>query len=130
MKSFLPHILRATEAVIVANDASLDIDIRVFLSVLRYLSEHPAQSLTEILGPAVAKDAEDIFSKLKLPHLDFSSLSVSFLPDELYEIPIPLKLLPFTNRVFDEELSAVHVSTEGVIPPPSHRTCDFQQRGV
>ncbi|KAG1758646.1 hypothetical protein EDD22DRAFT_997577 [Suillus occidentalis] len=117
MKSFLPHILRATEAVIIAKDASLDIDIRVFLSVLRYLSEHPAQSLTEILGPAVAKDAEDIFSELKLPHLDFSSLSVSFLPDDLYEIPTPLKLLPFTNRVFDEELSAVHVSTEGIIPP-------------
>ncbi|KAG1793298.1 uncharacterized protein HD556DRAFT_1479402 [Suillus plorans] len=55
-KSFLPHILRATEAVIVADDASLDIDIRVFLCILRYLSEHPAQSLTEVLGPTVVKD--------------------------------------------------------------------------
>ncbi|KAG2105879.1 uncharacterized protein F5147DRAFT_761885 [Suillus discolor] len=113
-ESFLPHILRATEAVIVANDASLDIDIRVFLCILRYLSEHPAQSLTEVLGPTVVKDAEDIFFELKLPHLDFSHLSVSFLPDDLYEIPIPLKLLPFSNRVFDEELSAVRIVTEGI----------------
>jgi hypothetical protein len=117
MKSFLPHILRATEAVIVANNACIDIDIRVFLSVLRYLSEHPAQSLTEILGPAVVKDAEAIFSELKLPHLDFSCLSASFLPEDLYEVPIPLKLLPFTNRVFDEELSAVHTVTKGVKRP-------------
>jgi ATP-dependent RNA helicase DDX60 len=43
--SFLPHI--------VANDASLNIDIRVFLCILRYLSEHPAQSLTEALTGAV-----------------------------------------------------------------------------
>ncbi|KAG2134032.1 uncharacterized protein EDB93DRAFT_852671 [Suillus bovinus] len=114
MKSFLPHIFRATEAVIVSNDASLDIDIRVFLCVLRYLSEHPAQSLTEILGPTVAKVAEGIFSELKLPHLKFSHLSASFLPDDLYEIPIPLKLLPFSNPVFDKELSAVHVDTEDV----------------
>ncbi|KAG1852486.1 hypothetical protein F4604DRAFT_1296933 [Suillus subluteus] len=117
MKSFLPRILRATEAVLVANDASFDIDIRVFLCVLRYLSEHPAQSLTEILGPTVAKDAEDIFSELKLPHLNFSCLSVSFLPDEPYEMPIPLKLLPFSNPVFDKELSAVHVATEGITRP-------------
>ncbi|KAG1823796.1 uncharacterized protein BJ212DRAFT_703338 [Suillus subaureus] len=117
MKSFLPRIIQATEAVLVANDASLDIDIRVFLCVLRYLSEHPAQSLTEILGPAVAKNAEDIFSELKLPHLNFSCLSVSFLPDEPYEIPIPLKLLPFSNPVFDEELSAVHIATESVTRP-------------
>ncbi|KAG1903002.1 uncharacterized protein F5891DRAFT_111844 [Suillus fuscotomentosus] len=116
-KSFLPHILRAAEAVVVANDASLDIDIRVFLCILRYLSEHPAQSLTEVLGPTVVKDAEDIFSELKLPHLDFSHLSVSFLPDDLYEIPIPLKLLPFSNPVFDEELSAVRIVTEGVTRP-------------
>ncbi|KAG1840478.1 hypothetical protein DFJ58DRAFT_858214 [Suillus subalutaceus] len=117
IKSFLPRILRATEAVVVANDASLDIDIRVFLCVLRYLSEHPAQSLSEILGPTVAKDAEDIFSELKLPHLNFSCLSVSFLPDEPYEMPIPLKLLPFSNPVFDEELSVVHIATEGVTLP-------------
>ncbi|KAG1729573.1 hypothetical protein EDB19DRAFT_1938407 [Suillus lakei] len=116
-KYFLPRILRATEAVIVANGATIDIDIRVFLSVLRYLSEHPAQSLTEILGPAVAKDAEDIFAELKLPHLDFSRLSIFFLPDDFYEIPVPFKLLPFTNRVFDEELSAVHIVTEGVACP-------------
>ncbi|KAG1807233.1 hypothetical protein EV424DRAFT_1474227 [Suillus variegatus] len=113
-KSFLPHILRATEAVIVANDASLDIDIRVFLCILRYLSEHPAQSLTEVLGPNVVKDADNIFSELKLPHLDFSHLSISFLPEDLYEIPIPLKLLPFSNPVFDEELSAVRIVTEGI----------------
>ncbi|KAG2142339.1 hypothetical protein DEU56DRAFT_793643 [Suillus clintonianus] len=116
-KSFLPRIFRATEAVIVTTDTSIDIDIRVFLSVLRYLSEHQAQSLTEILGPTVAKDAEDIFSELKLPHLDFSRLSVFFLPDDLYKMPVPLKLLPFTNRVFDEELSVVHVAAEGVTRP-------------
>jgi hypothetical protein len=116
-ESFLPRIFRATEAVIVANDVSLDIDIRVFLCVLRYLSEHPALPLTEILGLTMAKDVEDIFLELKLPHLHFSGLSTSFLPDDLYEIPIPLKLLPFSNPVFDEEHSTVHMVTEGVILP-------------
>ncbi|KAG2367850.1 hypothetical protein BDR07DRAFT_1325978 [Suillus spraguei] len=114
VKSFLPRIFRAIEAVIVVNGVSLDIDIRVFLCVLRYLSEHPAQSLTEILGPTVAKDAEDIFSALKLQYSIFSCLSVSFLPDDLYEMPIPLKLLPFSNSVFDKELSVVHIATEGI----------------
>ncbi|KAG2062913.1 hypothetical protein BDR04DRAFT_1164479 [Suillus decipiens] len=108
VKSFLPRIFRAIEAVIVVNGASLD--IRVFLCVLRYLSEHPAELLTEILGPHVAKDAEDTFSELKLQYFDLSCLSVSFLPDDLYEMPIPPKLLPFSNPVFDKELSIVHIA--------------------
>ncbi|KAG0695373.1 hypothetical protein DFH29DRAFT_984966 [Suillus ampliporus] len=116
-KSFLPRILRATEAVVVAKNISIDVDIRVFLSILRFLSEHQAQSLTEVLGPTLAQDAEEIFSKLKLPHLNFSRLSIFFLPHDSYEIPVPLKLLPFTNRVFDEELSVVHIATEGVAHP-------------
>ncbi|KAG2133518.1 hypothetical protein BD769DRAFT_1638952 [Suillus cothurnatus] len=77
----------------------------------------PPLPLTEILGPTMAKDVEDIFLKLKLPHLHFSGLSTSFLPDDLYEIPIPLKLLLFSNPVFDEEHSTIHMVTEGVILP-------------
>ncbi|KAG1725082.1 uncharacterized protein EDB91DRAFT_1267695 [Suillus paluster] len=116
-KSFLPRILRATEAVVVAKNVFIEVDTRSFLSILRFLSEHQAQSLTEILGPTLAKDAGEIFSKLKLPELNFSCFSIFFLPRGSYEMPVPLKLLPFTNRVFDEELSVVRIATEGVACP-------------
>ncbi|OAX34780.1 hypothetical protein K503DRAFT_859002, partial [Rhizopogon vinicolor AM-OR11-026] len=117
LKSFLPQILRATETVIVSKNISIDIDIRVFLSILHYLSELQDQSLMEIFGPTLAKDAEEIFSKLKLPQLNFSRFREYFLPHDSYQNPVPLKLLPFTNRVFDEELSVIHVATEGITHP-------------
>lgn len=114
MTSFLPHILRATEAIVVSKNITVDIDIRVFLSILRYLSEHQDQSLMQIFGETLAKDAEQIFSELNLTQRDFSCFMNDFLPHDSYKVPTPVKLLPFTNRVFDEELSIVHVSTEGI----------------
>jgi hypothetical protein len=114
MTSFLPHILRATEAIVVSKNITVDIDIRVFLSILRYLSEHQDQSLMQIFGETLAKDAEQIFSELNLTQRDFSCFMNDFLPHDSYKVPTPVKILPFTNRVFDEELSIVHVSTEGI----------------
>ena len=113
-KSFLPRILRAIETVVVSKNVSIDIDIRVFLSLLRYLSEHQDQSLMEIFGSTLAKDAGKIFSELKFPPLDFSQFREYFLPQDLCQTPVPLQLLPFTNRVFDEELSVIHIATESV----------------
>jgi hypothetical protein len=67
-----------------------------------------------IFGETLAKDAEQIFSELNLTQRDFSCFMNDFLPHDSYKVPTPVKLLPFANRVFDEELSIVHVSTEGI----------------
>ncbi|EIW78173.1 P-loop containing nucleoside triphosphate hydrolase protein [Coniophora puteana RWD-64-598 SS2] len=106
------------EAVVSRTKTSLDIDGRVFVSVLGFLVERGDSSIDDDFGPTASTLVRNVFSSLDCGQPDFSRLRplrfLSQQPGRLDPDPEPLDLLPFSNDVFDSELAAVHVSTSNI----------------
>lgn len=117
LNSFLPEILVDTGIVVSLYDTFFDVDGRIWLALVAFLMEKQSLPMEEILGCTVFNRIEAIWSSLQLPSVDFGALSTRFPSPPLSLMrtetaPEPLRLLPFSNDVFNKELSAVHVTVE------------------
>ena len=105
--NFLPNIFRAIEVAIMSLNTSIDIDVRVFIALVRFLAENNTLSVQEIFGNEVTKIIQDKLSSFSVPISAFSQFAAKFHPSPALASPPTedrLGFLPFSNKIFDDEL--------------------------
>jgi hypothetical protein len=118
VNSFLPEMFLAVNATISSSQFFLDLDGRVFQSLLRFFTSSPTVPPADIVGDSVYARASEIWSELRLPLPDFRSFATRFpappLSVNAFAIAkaLPLQILPFDNEVFNLELSAVQIAVD------------------
>ncbi|KAF8556866.1 P-loop containing nucleoside triphosphate hydrolase protein [Imleria badia] len=113
--SFLPNIFHAMEVAITSLNTTIDIDVRVFIALVRFLAENNTYSVQDIFGNEATKIVQDRLSLFSVPISTFSQFSVEFLLfPSLASPPIEngLGLLPFSNKIFDDELAPIRNLSE------------------
>ncbi|KAF8551588.1 P-loop containing nucleoside triphosphate hydrolase protein [Imleria badia] len=108
--SFLPNIFHAMEVAITSLNTTIDIDVRVFIALVRFLAENNTYSVQDIFGNEATKIVQDRLALFSVPISTFSQFAVEFLPfPALASPPIEngLGLLPFSNKIFDDELAPI-----------------------
>ncbi|KAL4079734.1 hypothetical protein J3A83DRAFT_4155359 [Scleroderma citrinum] len=109
---FLTTTLLAAETVIADLNTTIDVDARVFISLIRFFAENTELSLQQAVGPDIARIVETNFRPFVVPVAKFSQFSQHFLPRSVPSPPTQdLRLLPFSNSVFDEELASIQGNT-------------------
>jgi len=106
--NFLPNVFRAMEVTVTSLNTTIDIDVRLFIALVRFLAENSTLSSQDIFGNDVAKVVRDNLSPFSVPISAFSQFAAVFLPALPY-LPIEnrLGLLPFSNKIFDDELAPI-----------------------
>ena len=108
--NFLPNIFRAMEVAITSLNTTIDIDVRVFIALVRFLAENNTHSVQDIFGDGVTKIVQDKLSSFSVPISAFSQFVTEFLPSPAIASP-PTEnrpgLLPFSNKIFDDELAPI-----------------------
>ncbi|KAG9309998.1 hypothetical protein JVU11DRAFT_10032 [Chiua virens] len=115
VSDFLPNVFRTLEAAITSLDTTIDVDVRVFVALVRFFAENITFSLHDILGNDIAETAQGKLSSLSVPISAFSQFAAEFLPSQQpTSTPTEnrLGLLPFSNKIFDDELSEIHGFTD------------------
>ncbi|KAH8085472.1 P-loop containing nucleoside triphosphate hydrolase protein [Cristinia sonorae] len=115
---FLPHIFLALRTQI--ETCLVDIDGRVFTSLLVCLLKNPHSSLEEIIGADFKAQVDDVWCKFDLPSVDFSFFATQYIvPSEpsppassRTSVPKALGILPFSNPTFDDILGSVDIDVE------------------
>lgn len=131
---FLPIVFFALTAAIGNSGCILDIDINIFVSMLRYLS---SVSLDNAFSKEAVSFTADVWTLAGAgPRPDFSSLKISFATqvvgkEQIEDDPPSTKtLLPFSHPVLDNALASIHVTSasndEDILSP----YFDFSQNGV
>jgi ATP-dependent RNA helicase DDX60 len=127
---FLERMFLVVDAVLCSRGtgegaAWIDIDGRVFMTLLHFIlaNASSSSSIQELVGENVYRQVETIWSSTN-PPVDFLKFSQFFPLPPPPEVPPPVvtenvrkqeyTLLPFNNKVFDEELSSIRVN---VLPP-------------
>jgi len=115
LMAFIPPVLLTAETVIAASNTTIDVDLRVFISLIRFFAENTKLTLHQAIGSDIAMVMETEFQAFIVPVADFAQFSLQFRPRSTPSPPThDLQLLPFSNQIFDEELAPLH----GV---PSHK---------
>jgi hypothetical protein len=117
-ETFLPLVFLATESAISGTCLIPQIDGRIFICLIRCFLSNVDKQMDTVIGERTYQHAFQIWSsssprnakpdviKLKVLYELPQSLTLSETRDP------PFKLLPFSNEVFDRELSSVKVETE------------------
>lgn len=117
VNEFLPAMFFAVEYVASSRGVASDVDGRLFLALVDFSLRNHASPTEELLGVPVVNRVEAIWSGLDLEEVDFEDLEERF-PSPIVSptsatIPSePIRLLPFDNSVFNEELSVIRVDFE------------------
>jgi hypothetical protein len=137
VRTFLPRISSVMTAFVLKTNRFVDIDGRIFTTVLRSTISHghlQSSVLTSLAGPEISSRLDTIWNLANAPPPDFMALLAS-LPNNPNPEPssassdeetTSFSLLPFHNQVFDDELAAVHV-TVSEQPASSSTLLEFSQ---
>ena len=107
---FLPDVFRAVEVAITSMNTTIDVDVRVFIALVRFLAENNTLSVRDVLGNDIAGVVQGILSPFSVPISTFSQFAVEFLLLPALAYPPTedrLGLLPFSNKIFDDELAPI-----------------------
>ena len=114
--NFLPNVFRAVGVAITLLNTTTDIDVRVFIALVRFLAENNTCSVQDIFGNEVTEIVQDKLASFSVPISTFSQFAVEFLPSPALAPP-PIEngigLLPFSNKIFDEELAPIRRLSDG-----------------
>jgi ATP-dependent RNA helicase DDX60 len=135
--TFLPKINPVMASFILKSNRFVDIDGRVFTRILHYtisLGYCQTNVLTELVGPEISSRLETVWRSVNAPPPDFMKLSTCF-PNRgdpepsstASDGPKSFTLLPFHNRIFDEELADVHVKVSDEDQTSSSPCLEFCQ---
>lgn len=114
---FLPRVFRAVEGTVTSLRTTIDVDVRVFLALVRFLAENNTLTMQNVLGNDIAKIVQDKLSSFSVPISAFSQFAAEFLP---FPALVPLAtenragLLSFSNQVFDDELAPIRSEDEEI----------------
>ena len=117
--NFLPDVFRAMEVAMTSLNTTIDIDVRLFIALVRFLAENSTLSSRDIFGNEVTKIVRDNLTPFSVPISAFSQFVKEFLP-----LPAPshppienrLGLLPFSNKIFDDEWDTSNEEEETSAP--------------
>jgi hypothetical protein len=116
IESFLPRVFFAVENTLAVLNAHVDVDGSIFVALLCFIARNVDEPLGSIVDSDICATVDTVWAEIKLPRPVFSKLSSYALsdagPQSAPSPAKPMKLLPFSNPVFDKELSAVHVVVE------------------
>jgi ATP-dependent RNA helicase DDX60 len=122
--SFLPRIFLAVDTVLGGHEAgSIDIDGRMFMTLVHFFIANASLPIRRLVGDSVYERVKCIWSGAiaNPPTVDFLKFSNRFPHPPLVPLPASAPkakqqyaLLPFSNKVFDEELSSIRVN---ILPP-------------
>ncbi|THU98274.1 P-loop containing nucleoside triphosphate hydrolase protein [Dendrothele bispora CBS 962.96] len=130
LDQFLPMTYIAMTGALVKENGALDVDGRIFVSLIQYACMHADSTIPEEFGDKVP--INQIWMELKgcLPHFEaFASFHQSAQPvNSLYtpaasELSFPL--LPFSNPVLDKHLSSLQI----ILDHGEESTEDFKPNG-
>ena len=123
---FLPKIFLAMDCVISSSHVFLDVDGRIFSSLIRYFTCNPTLPINDIVGQSVYSRTSSIWSNLGTPQPDFRGFATRFPPPPSPAVALtsevePLRILPFENEVFNLELSSIQITVElDIQTSPAH----------
>ena len=127
--NFLPIIFRAIEVAITSLNTTIDVDVSVFIGLVRFLAENNTLSVQDIFGNEVTKIVQDKLSPFSVPISAFSQFTAEFLPSRALASP-PTEnrpgLLPFSNKIFDDELAPI-LSVSDDDGPGIHRVNEAEE---
>jgi ATP-dependent RNA helicase DDX60 len=137
VQTFLPQINTVMTAFVLTTNRFVDIDGRIFATVLRYTTSHghlQSSVLPELAGSDISSRLETVWRLANAPLPDFTELLASFPHSHEPELSsassdedvTSYSLLPFQNQVFDDELAAVHVTVSDQ-SPSSSAVLEFSQ---
>ena len=114
LKIFLPTIFLAMENAVSSCGVSCDVDGRVYIALVYFITRNHTKQIHELIGIPVCERVHLLWSSFKLDPVDFSALATRFPPSlspkNIIVVPKPLRLLPFDNDIFTNELSAIQVA--------------------
>ncbi|KAI9567890.1 hypothetical protein HD554DRAFT_2314563 [Boletus coccyginus] len=116
---FLPGVFCAMEVAMTSLNTTIDIDVRLFIALVRFLAENHPLSSRDIFGNEVNKIVRDNLSPFSVPISAFSQFAAVFLPlPALAHTPMEnmLGLLPFSNRIFNDEWDTNSEKEETSVP--------------
>ncbi|KAF8636971.1 hypothetical protein AX17_003132 [Amanita inopinata Kibby_2008] len=115
---FLPKVFLSLAELSTGLQGCVDIDIRIFISMLSFLSSHSREQVSTLVPKSDYEALSAIWLQFGYPSVDFSVFASHF---SLKAATAPRRntvhiksLLPFENEVFDEELKAVKVTVKEV----------------
>jgi hypothetical protein len=122
--SFLPRLFLVVDTVLGARGVgSIDIDGRMFMTLVHFFLANASLPIRRLVGDSVYERVEGIWSGAiaNPPPVDFLKFSNRFphpppvpLPTSAPKVKQQYALLPFSNKIFDEELSSIRVNA---LPP-------------
>ena len=136
--TFFPKINFIMASFVLKTNFFVDIDGRVFTTILRYTisyGELQPNILTELAGLEISSRLETVWRSANAPRPDFTKLLVSFPKNHDRETfsAVPneevtsFRLLPFHNQVFDDELATVRVTASDQDQVSSTAILEFSQ---
>lgn len=131
--NFLPKVFRAVEDAITSLRTIIDVDVRVFITLVRFLAENHALSMQGVLGDDIACVVRDKLSPFSVPISTFSQFAAEFLPlpgPPSLPIENSLGLLPFSNKIFDDELAPIRDLTDNEVSEAHHVHEPEEDEGV
>lgn len=136
--TFLPNINIIMATFVSKANRFVDIDGRIFATVLRYTISNglPRSSmLTELAGPEISARLEVVWRSANAPPPNFMKISADFPNNDDSEASSAVSneeltsfgLLPFQHQVFDDELAAVQVTVSDQTQPSCSTILKFNQ---
>jgi hypothetical protein len=130
LKSFFPDIFIAAEHVISTRGLALDLDGRVLASLINFLVKNRSRDMNDLVGCNVVTRVYRIWSDLGAEPIDLEGFAARYpsQPPPPPSIPVtsePLRLLPFDNEVFNDELKPIHIGVEDQVDDTSSAYMDF-----
>ncbi len=126
---FLPTVFKTLARLSATVDDCIDVDGRVFTSILSFVSENHYDGISDLLSKADYALLQSIWSQLRCPEPNFV-LFAKHLPSENKVTPPAVcehtrDLLPFENKVFDRVFSSVKSTVQDAedrteVPPAKY----------
>lgn len=115
---FLPTLFGEIAVLLASSDLQFEMDGTIFLMLIAFCgSQGASANLAHLVGPVIIAQAQEIWSAIDGPALDFEAFHSRFpIPKDHFSVIQhrriePHRLLQFHNPVFDGDMSQICVST-------------------
>ena len=134
---FLPALFGEVAVLLASSDFQFDMDGTIFLMLIAFCgSQGASANLTCLVGPVIITQAQEIWSALNGPALDFEAFYARYPIPKNYFSNIqhrriePHRLLSFHNPVFDGDMSQICTSTSGNDADPDPPFSEFDIESI
>jgi len=135
-QEFLSVVFSNAAKILGSNDYPFAVDGTIYVTLIAFVLSGHVQLRTAI-GPSLFSKAEELWAAIGGPRLDFPKFakqypleSKEFFASIQCDQPEPAHLLEFSNPLFDEEFSSLHVSSDEALDADSPKSNMHFEPGV